>query len=118
MEPVILFIGRAAREARCEVITLVFEVYGAFCILSLLAFLVLASVAKLRPDLDEEEFDIGELEKPKKLANSEQFVNALPVEDSIVEILSRSAPPRSVKQSKRLIQRRPHLIHLRKPHIT
>ena len=92
-----------------------FEVYGAFCILSLIAFLVLASVAKLRPDLDEEELDIGELEKPKKLANSEQFVNALPVEDPIVEMLSRSAPPRPVKQSKRLIQRRPHRIHSRMP---
>ena len=35
-------------------VRLVFEVYGAFCFLSLIAFLVLASVAKLRPDLDEE----------------------------------------------------------------
>ena len=96
-------------------ITLVFEVYGALCFLSLIAFLVLAAVAKLRPDLDEEEFDIGAVEKLKKLANSEQFVNALPVEDPIVEILSRSAPPGPVKQSKRLIQRRPHWIHTRKP---
>jgi hypothetical protein len=54
------------------VITLVFEVYGAFCILSLIAFLVLASMAKLRPDLDEEELDFVELEKLKKLAHSEQ----------------------------------------------
>ena len=96
-------------------ITLVFEVYGALCFLSLIAFLVLAAVAKLRPDLDEEEFDIGAVEKLKKLANSEQFVNALPVEDPIVEILSRSAPPGPVKQSNRLIQRRPHWIHTRKP---
>jgi hypothetical protein len=96
-------------------VALVFELYGALCFFSLIAFLVLASVAKLRPDLDEEEFDIGELEKPKKLANSEQFVNALPVEDPIVEILSRSAPPRPAKQSKHLIQRRPHRIHTRKP---
>ena len=96
-------------------ITLGFEVYGALCFLSLIAFLVLAAVAKLRPDLDEEEFDIGELEN---LANSEQFVNTLPVEDPIVEILSRSAPPRPVKPSKRLIRRRPHLIHMRKPRTT
>jgi hypothetical protein len=93
-------------------IALVFEVYGAFCLLSLLAFLVLASVAKLRPDLDEEGFDIGEL------ANSAQFVSTLPVEDPALKVLSRSAPPRPVKQSKRLIQRRPHLIHLRKPRAT
>jgi hypothetical protein len=31
----------------------VLELYGAFSALSLLAFLTLASVAKLRPDLDE-----------------------------------------------------------------
>jgi hypothetical protein len=74
----------------------VFELYGALCFLSLIAFLVLAARAKLRPDLDEDEFDI-------------------PVEDPIVEILSRSAPPRPVKQGKRLIQKRPHLIHMRKP---
>jgi hypothetical protein len=35
-------------------VALVFEVYGAVCFFSLMAFLVLASVAKLRPDLDEE----------------------------------------------------------------
>jgi hypothetical protein len=98
-------------------IALVFEVYGAVCFFSLLAFLVLASVAKLRPDLDEEELDLVELEKLKKLVRSEHFGNALPVEDPIVE-LSRSAPPRPVKPSKRLIQRRPHLIHMRKPRIT
>ena len=32
----------------------VFELYGALCFLSLIAFLVLAARAKLRPDLDEE----------------------------------------------------------------
>jgi hypothetical protein len=53
--------------------------------------------------LDEEAVDIGAVEKLKTLANSEQFGNALPVEHPIVEILSRSAPPRPVKQSKRLI---------------
>ena len=44
-------------------VALVFEIYGAFCLFSLIAFLVWASVAKLRPDLDEEEFDFIELEK-------------------------------------------------------
>ena len=96
-------------------VALVFEVYGAFCVFSLIAFLVLASVAKLRPDLDE---DIEELEKLKKLASSEQFGNALPIEDLIIKDPPRSAPIRAVKPSKRLIQRRPHLIHLRKPRAT
>ena len=89
-------------------IALVFGVYGALCFLSLIAFLGLAAVAKLRPDLDEEGFEIGDL------ASSEQLGNALQVEDP-TKVLSRSAPPRPVKQSKRLIQGRPHLIHMRKP---
>jgi hypothetical protein len=90
-------------------IALFFGVYGALCFLSLIAFLVLAAVAKLRPDLDEEGFEIGDL------ATSEQLGNALPVEDPALKVLSRSAPPRPVRQSKRLIQRRPHLIHMHKP---
>lgn len=94
---------------------LVFEAYGAFCFLSLIAFVFWAAAAKLRPDLDEEKFHIGELEEFTKLASSEQFGNALLIEDPIVEILSRSAPPRPVKHSKRLIQRRPHLVHTHKP---
>jgi hypothetical protein len=98
------------------VITLVFEVYGAFCILSLIAFLVLASMAKLRPDLDEEELDFVELEN--KLAHSEQSDRPLSLEPPIIEEAFWSAPPRPVKPSKRQIQRRPHLIHLRKPRIT
>jgi hypothetical protein len=93
-------------------IALVFGVYGALCFLSLIAFLVLAAVAKLRPDLDEEGLEIGEL------ASSEQLGNALAVEDRALKVLSRSALPRPVKQSKRLIQRRPHLIHIRKPRTT
>jgi hypothetical protein len=87
----------------------VFELYVALCFLSLIAFLVLAAVAKLRPDLDEDEFDIGEH------ANPGQFVNTLPVEDPALKVLSRSAPPRPVKQGKHLIQKRPHLIRMRKP---
>jgi hypothetical protein len=97
-------------------VALVFEVYGAFCFFSLVAFLVWASVAKLRPDLDGEEFE--ELEKLKKLANSEPFDHALPIEDPIVEIVSRPAPARPGKQSKRPIRRRPHLFHTRKPRMT
>jgi hypothetical protein len=93
----------------------VFEVYGAFCLFSLIAFLVLAGMAKLRPDLDEEEFDFIELEKLKQLASSEQFDDALSIEDPALKVLSRSAPPRPVKQGKRLIQKRPHLIRMRKP---
>jgi hypothetical protein len=92
-------------------IALVFEVYGAFCFLSLLAFLVWAAEAKLRPDLDEEEFDLAELEK---LVSTERSGDALSLEPPIMEESSWSPPPsRPVKRSKRLIQRRPHLIHLR-----
>jgi hypothetical protein len=98
------------------VITLVFEIYGAFCILSFIAFLVLASMAKLRPDLDEEELDFVEFEK--KLAHSEQSDGPLSLEPPIIEEAFWSEPPRPVKPSKRQIQRRPHLIHLRKPRIT
>ena len=87
----------------------VFELYGACCFLSLIAFLVLAARAKLRPDLEEDDFNIGEL------ANPGQFVDTLPVEDPALKVLSRSTPPRPVKKGKRLIQRRPHLIHMRKP---
>jgi hypothetical protein len=89
-------------------VALFFEIYGAFCFFSLIAFLVLASVAKLRPDLDEE---IDELEKLKKLAS-------FPFEDLIIKDPSRLAQSRPIEQSKRLIQTRPHLIHLRKPRTT
>ena len=113
--PVILPIGRAGGEARCQMLALVLEVYGAFSVLSLIAFLNLASVAKLRSDWDEEAVDVAALEKVMKLASFEQSGNALPVEHLIIEHASRSAPPRPVKQSKRLIQRRPHRTHARKP---
>jgi hypothetical protein len=89
-----------------------FEIYGAVCFFSLIAFLILASVAKLRPDLDEAN---DEFEKLRKGASSAQLGNALPVEESIVEILSGSAPPRSVKPIKRVIRRRPFLTHKHKP---
>jgi len=100
------------------VIALVFEIYGAVCVFSLIAFLVLASVAKLRPDLDEEELDFVELEKLKKLAHSERSDGPFSLEPPVIEKAFWSEPPRPVKQSKRQIPRRPHLIHLRKPRIT
>ena len=97
-------------------IALVFEVYGAFCLFSLIAFLVLAAVARLRPDLEEEKFDFIELEKLKQLVGPEQSGDALSLEPAIMEESSWSPPPaRPVKRSKRLTQRRPHLIHIRKP---
>src|SRR5580704_732251 len=91
-------------------ITLVFQLYGALCCFSLAAFLILASVAKLRPDLDEEAFDIRTLEK----LSSSEFVNALPVAAPIIKHSLRSAPPRPFKPSRRR-QGRPHSIHTRKP---
>ena len=54
-------------------VALVFEIYGAVCFFSLIAFLVLASAAKLRPDLDE---DLVELEKLKKLISGKQSSDA------------------------------------------
>jgi hypothetical protein len=50
-------------------LALVLEVYGAFSVLSLIAFLNLASVAKLRSDWDEEAVDVAALEKVMKLAS-------------------------------------------------
>jgi hypothetical protein len=75
----------------------------------------LAAVAKLRPDLDEEEFDLAELEKLKKLVRSEQSSDALPVDAPIIEDAPRSAPARPVKRSKPPVRVRLHLLHWRKP---
>src|SRR5271154_2521854 len=96
-------------------IALVFEVYGAVCFFSLIAFLVLAASAKLRPDLDEEELDLVELEKLKKLVRSEQSDDALSLEPPIIEEPFWSPPARPVKQSKRLVRMRSHLLHGRNP---
>jgi hypothetical protein len=96
-------------------VALVFEIYGAVCVFSLIAFLVLASVAKLRPDLDE---DLLKLEELKTLVSAEQSSDAFQVDCPIIEDEPRSPPPRPVRQTKRLIQRRPHLVPLRKPRIT
>jgi hypothetical protein len=99
-------------------LALVFEVYGAVCFFSLIAFLVLAAVAKLRPDLDEEELDFVELEKLKKLVSSGQSVDGLPADAWTIDDAPRSAPARPVKQSKRPVRVRPHLLPTRKPRMT
>jgi len=96
-------------------VALVFEAYGAFCLFSLIVFLILAAVAKLRPDLDEGNFE--ELEKLKKLASSRPSDASL-IDDLIFEELSRAARARPVKPTRRPIHRRPRLIHSRKPRMT
>jgi hypothetical protein len=93
-------------------VALVFGIYGAVCVFSLIAFLVLASVAKLRPDLDEDLLDL------KKLISGKQSSDAFEVDAPIIEDEPRSAPARPVKQTKRLIHSRPHLVHLRKPRMS
>ena len=72
-------------------------------------------MAKLRPDLDEEELDFVELEK--KLAHSEQSDRPLSLEPPIIEEPFWSVPARPVKQSKRVVRMRPHLLHGRKPRL-
>jgi hypothetical protein len=96
-------------------LALFFELYGAVCFFSLAAFLIWAAVAKLRPDLDE---DLVEFEKLKRLISSEQASDAFPVDAPIIEDAPKSAPARPVKQSKRLVQRSPNLLHTRKPRMT
>jgi hypothetical protein len=111
-------------ESGAGMVALFFEAYGALCFFSLIAFVVLAAVAKWRPDLDEEEFE--EIEKLRKLVSSEPgdaLSNALSIEAAImeelsrlaVEELSRSPRPLPAKQSKRPVRRRPHLFYSRKP---
>jgi len=78
-------------------IALVFEVYGAFCFFSLIAFVVWASVAKLRPDLDEAEFE--ELEKLKKLAGCEQSDSDPQLGDLTHEDQPAPVPPPSQRQT-------------------
>ncbi|HEY1779096.1 MAG TPA: hypothetical protein VGG79_01460 [Roseiarcus sp.] len=100
-------------------LTLFFEAYGAFCFFSLVAFVALAAVAKHRPDLDEDEFDIGEFEKLKKLAGSEQPDATLTVEPVTVEVPSSRPPPVRVrKRRKSPIPSRLHLFHRNKPRLT
>jgi hypothetical protein len=115
LKPAILPIEHAGADAKLGggMVALVFEVYGAVCFFSLIAFLVLAAVAKLRPDLDEEELDLVELEKLKKLVRFEQSGDA--VDAPIIEDAPRSSPARPLKQSKPPVRVRPHLLHWRKP---
>ncbi len=99
-------------------ITLFFEAYGGFCFFALIGFLVLAALAKSRPDLDEEEFDLVELEKLKQLVSSERSGEVLSIEPPIIEEPYWWSPPtRSVKERKRPIRRAPALFHARKPRI-
>ena len=73
-------------------VALVFEAYGALCCFALAVFLAWAAVAKLRPDLDEEEFDLAELEKLRKPVSLEPFGDALSIEPPIMEEPSWSSP--------------------------
>jgi hypothetical protein len=66
-------------------VAFVFEAYGALCVFALAVFLAWAAVAKLRPDLDEEGFDLAELEKLRKPASLEPFGDALSIEPPIIE---------------------------------
>jgi hypothetical protein len=104
-------------------IALVFEAYGALCFFALAVFLAWAAVAKLRPDLDEEESDLVELEKLEKLeklVSSERPGGALSIEPPIIDESSRSPVACPIGQSKRVspMRRRPHLFHTRKPSMT
>jgi hypothetical protein len=101
-------------------VALFFELYGVVCLFSLATFLVWATVAKLRPDLDEEEFDIVGLEKLKRLVTSEQSSDDLPVDAPIIQDGPKPKPARAspVKQSKHPVRARPHLLHARKPRMT
>lgn len=88
-------------------IALVFEAHGAPCLFALVVFLVWASAAKLRPDLDEDELDLAELEKLKKPVRSELSHEAISIEPPITEEPSQSPPlPALVNQSKRPIPTR------------
>jgi hypothetical protein len=93
-------------------VALFFEVYGAICVFALVVLLVWAAVAKLRPDLDEEELDLAELEKLKKLVSSDRPSGDAPsIESPIIEKRSWPPPDRPAKQSRRSIRRHPHLFH-------
>jgi hypothetical protein len=107
------FMGRE-KGVRCVgMMALVLELYGLVCILSTLAFLAWAWKAKLRPDLEEREFDLEELEKLKKLAECRQSDIDPAIDDFAREVRPRPQPPRIVKQRRSLLQG-PHLIPTRK----
>jgi hypothetical protein len=74
-----------------------------------------AAVAKLRPNLDEEEFGLAELEKLKQLVSLEPFGDALSIEPPIIEEPFWSQPGRPAKKSKRSMRGRSHLFHIGNP---
>ncbi len=96
-------------------IALVFEAYGALCLFALVVFLVWASVAKLRPDLDEEELDLAELEKLKKLVSPERSGDVVSIEPPIIEERSWPPPACPVKRRRHPIRRGGRLFDTRKP---
>ncbi len=96
-------------------VALVFEAYGALCVFALAVFLAWAAVAKLRPDLDEEGFDLAELEKLSKPASLELFGDSLSIEPPIIEEPSWSPPGRRATKSKRSMRERSHLFPIGNP---
>jgi hypothetical protein len=103
--------GRREKSGR-KMIALVFEAYGALCCFALAVFLAWAAVAKLRPDLGEQEFDLAERKKPVSL---EPFGDALSIEPPIIEEPSCSPPGRRAKKSKRSMRERSDLFHTGNP---
>jgi hypothetical protein len=118
LNPLFYFLG-VQEETRTggEMVVLFFELCGAVWFFSLVAFVIWAAVAKLRPDLDEEGFDFVELEQLKRLITSAQSSDAVPVESPIIQDAPKPAPARPVQQSKRPV-RRPRLLHTRNPRTT
>jgi hypothetical protein len=92
-------------------IALVFEAYGALCCFALAVFLAWAAVAKLRPDLGEQEFDLAELKKPVSL---EPFGDALDRASDHRRAILLAAKP-SAKKSKRSMRERSDLFHTGNP---
>ena len=99
-------------------VALFFEVYGALCLFALIAFLVWAAVAKLRPDLDEGELNLAELENPKTLVSPGADIDSPPIEPLIVDELSPPPPSPPVKRSTRPIRRRTVVFQTRHPRTT
>jgi hypothetical protein len=61
LEACFLTIGRGDTKPGRRMAALVLEAYGALCFFASAVFLAWAAVAKLRPDLDEDEFDSSRL---------------------------------------------------------
>jgi hypothetical protein len=73
-------------------------------LVALVVSLAWAAVARLRPELDEEGFDLAA-----------RSGDAPSIEPAIIEEPSWSPPTRPVKQSKRPVRRGPHLLQTRNP---